>query len=333
MVNAGLAWILVDPKDRIVPYSWRHWVLKNKVPYSRFEDNMYIRRPPPPPPPVTPRTQPQAPVAISSAPAAVEKGSEALSTPIEYSNLLRKRKHISDEDDIIAKRGVPNGLSLVSPNVMATESLGKLKASTPRRGGGVDEEFKMMIKHGLFDGPIEGRIREIVEDSLKNGEIDTDIKLRNLIINTVRTSTADTKQVIQGLRKQVNSLEKKLETAMKNVQERDKLINDVTEGVASQRNELQQLKARLGLDAAPTSAPVSAPAPAPVTPGRHSSVAASVPAEISVSDSPIPIRYFGHSLQNRDVEEGICGNNRDARHADDDDDVVMMEAAPRNFWH
>ncbi|KAI1430427.1 hypothetical protein GGR50DRAFT_699077 [Xylaria sp. CBS 124048] len=174
------------------------------------------------------------------------------------------------------------GASFVGPNVEAAYSLAKLKAWKPPphgapQGGNME---KSIMKDAIFDGPIEGRIREIMADTLKNGRIDTDANLRSVIREEVNKELETINHKIDDMSSRISVIERKLEIFFARTNERDEIVQQLVMGLKSQEEEISALKqANISNPPAPAASARVVPASVPAVPAASARVVlASVPA-------------------------------------------------------
>ncbi|KAI2632956.1 hypothetical protein GGS21DRAFT_522078 [Xylaria nigripes] len=225
MVSAGAAWMLVSPDVRKVPMCWKLWVSQNNISYAAIVPNMSIPNLTPkrkrtsqedghssPTDSITPR-----PLHIAQSPFSTPQEVRQSHDPIDDTSM----SDVQSEDEPPAQ-----AISFVTVNPVAAQSLDKLRDTvisdpedddiwrgvvtttdvsiTTQRALKIHKsntmrDVKTLIKDAIIDGPIEGRIREIIDDTLKEAGIDTDARLNQTIGTIVIRSTADMTQMIQQL--------------------------------------------------------------------------------------------------------------------------------------
>ncbi|KAI1822979.1 hypothetical protein F4861DRAFT_540484 [Xylaria intraflava] len=189
----GARFVLVKPEQRIIPQCWKKWADRTQYQYAGCQPNMFVARP-----------------VVNYKP------------PVNKS--LRLKYHNADEDgaappdddtDInLAVQGGARGpggevdKALVTTNDRAASALQRLNEAVFAKdeNGDIDEDdvFMDALKNALTNGPIEGRIRELIHESFQSAGIKTTHKLYHTI-----------QRIAQDVTRASNSAIRRLEAAIK----------------------------------------------------------------------------------------------------------------------
>ncbi|KAI1818956.1 hypothetical protein F4861DRAFT_544441 [Xylaria intraflava] len=163
--QVGARFVLVKPEQRIIPQCWKKWADRTQYQYAGCQPNMFVARPV-----VNYKPSPMKPLRL------------------KYHGEEEEGTAPPDDDNEInlAVQGGAGGpgevdKALVTPNERATSALQRLNEAefAEDENGDIDEDdvFMDALKNALTNGPIEGRIKELIHECLQNAGIETTHKL------------------------------------------------------------------------------------------------------------------------------------------------------------
>ncbi|KAI1818914.1 hypothetical protein F4861DRAFT_544551 [Xylaria intraflava] len=202
LIQAGAAWVLVSPDVRIIPLCWEQWATRHGIPYTSSMPNMHIPKTPAPKRKrdLTSEVQPD------NTPSHLSIGARSCDPQTPSRTMSRAVDTESPDDDT----DVPAD-PFVTPNREAARTLQKLRNTTMSDNEDEDvweqpatladvvdmtkramkiqrtnimRDVRALIRDAITDGPVEGCVREIIQDTLEEAGLENNTSL-NITIDLV----------------------------------------------------------------------------------------------------------------------------------------------------